>query len=202
MGDDWAFVSEDGSVLGYAKPLFVRPHHRELFPELFMRKSKPLAPPRFMAPLKRLATAAHPVISRYPAPARVARRLSPEHMIVAPESALPGVPIARVAALGAAVFVERHVGAALTAEPRSPRWMASRLVGDFLAGLPRGARELQVALAAHGLIAIDDLLSAKAEVLRRALEDVPCYLLCVPEQMAASDSAEAIADQVERLLVH
>ena len=32
MADDWCFLSPDGRLLGYAKPLFLRPHHRAVVP--------------------------------------------------------------------------------------------------------------------------------------------------------------------------
>ncbi|HEY5990060.1 MAG TPA: hypothetical protein VIV12_27290, partial [Streptosporangiaceae bacterium] len=35
MGDDWAFVSAEGELLGFAKPMFIRPHHRTIYPHLF-----------------------------------------------------------------------------------------------------------------------------------------------------------------------
>jgi glycosyltransferase involved in cell wall biosynthesis len=202
MGDDWTFLSEEGRILGYAKPLFVRPHHRALFPHLFAAKRKPLVPPRLVRPLGRAATAVHPLISRHPRLAGAARRWWPEHMIVAPEDALPGASVATSATLGAAIFVERAACDAPMLERRDPTWMASRLVGDFFAELPRGARDLQAMLAAAGLLAIDELLARKGAILRKALEDVPCFLLQMPERMRAEEAAEAIATRVEQLLGH
>lgn len=200
MGDDWTFLSEEGTILGYAKPLFVRPHHRNLFPQLFAEKRQPLAPARLVRPLGRLATAAHPLISRHPQLAAVARRWWPEHMIVAPEAALPDAEIARTATLAAAVFLERSACQAPELESRDADWMASRLFGDFMAELPRLARELQTALAAAGLLPLDRLLAEKARILRSALADAPCFVLRLPEQMHADEAAEAVARQVEELL--
>ncbi len=200
MGDDWTFISGDGRILGYAKPLFVRPHHRLLFPQLFAAKRQPLVPPALTRPLGKLATAAHPTISRHPALARIARRWWPEHMIVAPDAALPGIAVAHTATLAAAVFVERSADRRLELEPRDPVWMASRLVGGFAAELPRAARDLQALLAATGLVAFDVLISDKARILRRALQGRPCYLLRVPDGMPAQDAAAAIAQQVQGLL--
>lgn len=200
MGDDWTFISGDGRILGYAKPLFVRPHHRPLFPQLFADKRKPLVPPALTRPLGGIATAAHPTISRYPALARIARRWWPEHMIVAPEVALPGITVASTATLAAAVFVERCADGPAALEPRDPVWMASRLVGDFVAELPRPARDLQALLAANGLLAFDALISDKARIIRRALQGRPCYLLRVPDGMPAKDAAVAIAQQLQGLV--
>jgi hypothetical protein len=41
MGDDWGFLSHDGRLLGYAKPMFIKPHHRPIYPHLFAEKRKP-----------------------------------------------------------------------------------------------------------------------------------------------------------------
>jgi GT2 family glycosyltransferase len=200
MGDDWTFISEDGRILGYAKPLFVRPHHRPLFPQLFAEKHKPLAPARAVRPLGRIATAAHPAISRNPTLARIARSWWPEHMIVPPQIALPGIPIARTAPIAATVFVERAADTQLALERRDPGWMATRLIGDFAAELPRGARDLQALLGASGLLAFDALIADKTRILRRALEGRPCFLLRVPERLRAEEAAAAIAERVDGLV--
>ncbi len=197
MGDDWTFIGDDGCLLGYAKPLFVRPHHRALFPQLFAERRKPLAPARLVRPLGRIATAAHPTISRHPTLARIARAWWPEHMIVAPEVALPGVKVARTARLAVAVFIERAAIAEIALVRREPRWMASRLVGNFLAELPRPARDLQTLLADTGLLAFDALIAEKSRILGRALDGKPCFLLRVPERMRAEEAAAAIAERVD-----
>jgi len=98
------------------------------------------------------------------------------------------------------VFVERAACDVPVLEQRDPTWMASRMVGDFFAELPRGARDLQAMLAAAGLLAIDELLARKGEILRKAFEDVPCFLLRMPERMRAEEASEAIAIRVEQLL--
>jgi hypothetical protein len=200
MGDDWNFIADDGRILGYAKPLFVRPHHRGLYPQLFADKRQPLVPPALVAPLGRIATAAHPVISQRPALARVARRWWPEHMIVPPHVALPEVPIETSAVLAAAVFLELSSTREIVLEPRDPAWMASRLLCDFAAELPRAARELQTLLGATGLLRLDEVMAQKARILRRALSGRPCFVLRAPEGMRSEDAAVAIAGHVDALL--
>jgi glucosyl-dolichyl phosphate glucuronosyltransferase len=200
MGDDWTFLSENGQILGYPKPLFVRPHHRELFPQFFAQKRKPLAPPRLVGALGRIATAVHPIISSYPALAGIARRWWPEHVIVPPQVALPYAAIADRAQLSACVFVERTASETMLVEPRDATWMASRLVGDFFAALPRPARQLQAVLAACGLLAIDELMAQKSSALTRALEGTPCFVLRAPERMLAAESSSMIAQQIDALL--
>ena len=88
----------------------------------------------------------------------------------------------------------------MTLESRSTAWMASRLIGDFVAALPRPARELQALLAATGLLEFDALIADKARILRRGLDGRPCLVLRVPRRMGAEDAAVAIAQRVEGLL--
>ena len=44
MGDDWAFLAEDAQLLGYEKPMFIKPHHQAIYPHLFEGARKPLVP--------------------------------------------------------------------------------------------------------------------------------------------------------------
>ena len=53
MGDDWAFLSDDAQLLGYEKPMFIKPHHKAIYPHLFEGARKPLVPVR---PLPRRRT--------------------------------------------------------------------------------------------------------------------------------------------------
>ena len=97
MGDDWSFVSAEGELPGFAKPMFIRPHHRTVYPHLFHRMRKPMVPKRLSRPIGRLTTVVHPFVLRYPRLAAAIRRWSPEHMMVPPHEALRGSPIVRSA---------------------------------------------------------------------------------------------------------
>jgi hypothetical protein len=200
LADDWCFLSAEGDVLGYAKPLFVRAHHRALLPHLFAESRKPLASGTLARPLAGVATAVHPAIAGRPQIARVARRWSPEHMIVPVAEALPGAAIATAAPLSATIFVERRDDARARLEPRDADWMATRLIGSFHAELPRGARDLLTALGAVGLLSLDRFFADKAGVLARALERRPAYLLSVPRALAAEAAADAIASAVDAVI--
>ena len=35
MADDWAFMGAGGMLMGYAKPMFIKPHHRAIYPDMF-----------------------------------------------------------------------------------------------------------------------------------------------------------------------
>ncbi|GLZ28436.1 hypothetical protein Lesp02_06260 [Lentzea sp. NBRC 105346] len=50
MGDDWAFVSSSGELPSRPKPLFLKAHHRALYPQVFRTLRKPLVPGRLTPP--------------------------------------------------------------------------------------------------------------------------------------------------------
>ena len=89
MGDDWAFLSRQGELLGYAKPMFIKPYHRSIYPHLFSNTHKPLVPISLSKQIARMTTRVHPYITRYPQLAQLTRRWSPEHMMVTPQRAFP-----------------------------------------------------------------------------------------------------------------
>lgn len=200
MADDWSFLSVQGDVLGYAKPLFLRAHHRSLLPEVFETRRMPLAGGALAGSLGVVASAVHPVVAAWPRFARLARRWSPEHLILPIETALPGAATATAAPIGAVLFVERAPCDRQQLEPRDDAWMASRLVGSFQAELPRGARDLQTALAAAGLLPLERTFADKAAILRRALAGRPTFLLRVPVELGAEAAADAIAEAVDAVL--
>jgi hypothetical protein len=197
MGDDWAFMAGDGRLLGYAKPMFIKPHHRPIYPHLFARRRKPLVPSALSRPIAELTTLVHPLVTQYPRLAALSRRWSPEHMMVAPEAALPNATISTTAPLAAAIFVERYDGSTVSLQEKDNGWMVSRLIGNFHAELARHSRDLITALAATGLMPAEWFFSEKGAVLARALDDKPAFLLRVPATFSADQASDVI---VERLL--
>jgi hypothetical protein len=197
MGDDWAFMAGDGRLLGYAKPMFIKPHHRPIYPHLFARRRKPLVPSVLSRPVAQLTTLVHPLVTQYPRLAALSRRWSPEHMMVAPQAALPNATISTTAPLAAAVFVERYDGSTVSLEEKDNGWMVSRLIGNFHAELARHSRDIITALAATGLMPVEWFLAEKAAVLARALDGKPAFLLRVPATFSADQASDVI---VERLL--
>jgi hypothetical protein len=201
LGDDWAFLSPDGELLGYEKPMLIKPHHRALYPHLFSeRRRKPLAPSSLTRPLGRLATAVHPTISRYPRIARFARQLSPEHLMVPPRAAFPDGDFATSAPLALAVFVERWDGSRIERREVDPTRMASRLLGNFFAELPATSHVVLRALTATGIVRLEAHLAAKSTVLTQGLGSVPCYLVRVPRDLNADDASDAIVAALLELL--
>ncbi len=92
MGGRLGLPAADGRQLGYAKPMFIRPHHRAIYPHLFEGVRKPLVPKSLAGPVGRITTVVHPYVMRYPL-ADVSRRWSPEHRMVSRAQALPGSEI-------------------------------------------------------------------------------------------------------------
>ncbi|HET7092302.1 MAG TPA: hypothetical protein VFI22_02460 [Thermomicrobiales bacterium] len=200
MGDDWAFAAEDGRLLGYAKPMFIKPHHRPIYPHLFGKRHKPLVPSRLSRPIGRLTTLVHPMITRYPRLARLTRQFSPEHMMVTPQAAFPHAAISTSAPLAIAVFVERHDGPRPVLRERSRSWMTSRMIGNFHAEITKQSQEVITALAATGLTPIERYFGDKAAVLDRALAQTPTFLLQVPQAYSPDQASDVIVEHLHEAL--
>ena len=200
MGDDWAFLSDDGRLLGYAKPMFIKPHHRPIYPHLFEKKRKPLVPSRLSQPVSRLTTLVHPVITQYPQLARAVRKWSPEHMMVTPRQAFPKANISTSAPLAVAIFVERYAGSQASLQEREKSWMVSRMVGNFHAEISQLSQEVITALGATNLVPLEQMFSAKAAVLDQALADKPTYLLQVPKAFSADQASDIIVQHLQKVL--
>ncbi len=202
MGDDWAFLTEEGQLLGYQKPMFIKPHHRPIYPHLFQTKRKPLVPVRLSRPLGRVTTMVHPVITQYPRFARFARRFSPEHMTVRPDQAFPHARMSTEAPLALAMFVERYDGQTVKLHEKDPTWMVSRLIGNFHAEITPHSQQVITALAATGLVPIEQTFGEKAAVLRSALAGKPSLLLQVPQAWSPDRASDAIVSELERVIEH
>ncbi len=200
MGDDWAFVGSDGRLLNYEKPMFIKPHHRPLYPHLFSGSRKPLVPVALSRPVGRLTTLVHPHVAKYPRLADVSRRWSPEHRIVSARKALPGVEVTTAAPLLTSVYVERFHGARTRLLQRDTEWMVQRMMGNFHLELPGFSRDLLAGLAATSQLSLGDLFASKAGVLRSALAGLPTYVLQVPSVYTPDIASDDIVDVLEDLL--
>ncbi len=196
MGDDCAFVSADGELLRFAKPMTIKPYHRTIYPHLFHRMRKPLVPRKLSRPVGRLTTVVHPFVVHYPRLAARIRSWSPEHMIISPQAAFPGSPIVQSAPLSAVVYVERHDGA----EPRlcevDRAVMVARMLGNFHIEMTRHSREVLNYLGATGLIPLQDIFADKATILGKALQNVPTFLLQVPVAYDADRASDMIVNRL------
>jgi hypothetical protein len=202
MGDDWAFLSRQGELLGYAKPMFIKPYHRPIYPHLFSNTHKPLVPMRLSKQIARMTTLVHPYITRYPQLAQLTRRWSPEHMMVSPQHAFPEARFSTAAPLAAALFVERYVTDSdqpVFAE-QSKKWMIARLIGNFNSELPRQSRVVMTALGAAGLVPVEQTFEEKAAVLDQALGDKPLFLLRVPKALTPDQASDVIVEKIEQVL--
>ena len=200
MGDDWAFVTAEGELLGFAKPMFIKPHHRTIYPHLFHGARKPLVPKSLSRPIGRLTTRIHPVAARHPRLAAFIRRWSPEHMTVMPREAFQGSPIARSAPLSAAVYVERHEASRVQLTEIDRAAMAARMLGNFHIEMTTHSREVLNLLGATGQVPLQDIFGDKATILGKALQNVPTFLLQVPVAYDADRASDLIADQVAAVM--
>jgi hypothetical protein len=200
MGDDWGFVSEDGTMLGYAKPMFMKPHHKPIYPHMFQRSHKPLLPKSMTKFLGSISTLFHPMVTKHPRLAAFSRKWSPEHMIVTPAEALPNTEIATSAPLTATVFVERHDGAHSEFTPVTEDWLVSRIVGNFHAELSGPSRDVITALGATGFMPMEQMFESKGRVLAKALIGKPAFLLRVPASWSADRASDDIVSYLFKAL--
>lgn len=196
MGDDWAFLDKSGDLLGFQKPMFIKAHHRTIYPHLFDGRRKPLVPKAVARPVGKMTTVVHPHIVKYPRLAKAARRWSPEHRMVPFRTAFPDAPMATSAPLALAVYVERYDGAVSRMEERSTKWMVDRMLGNFHYEMAAPSQELLAALSATNLLPLERFLSQKREVLTAGLGTVPTFLLRVPVGFSADQASD---DVVRRL---
>ena len=200
MGDDWAFLDDDGNLLGFEKPMFIKPHHRPIYPHLFNGARKPLVPKTLSRPIGRLTTLVHPYVVRYPWLADVSRRWSPEHRIVSPRRALPQAQFAASARLAAAVYLERYDGARTRLLERDSGWMVDRMIGNFHIEMAGFSQRLVTALGAASLAPLPQHFQDKANVLEKALAGTPCYVLRVPTVYDADTASNDIVSVLDDLL--
>jgi hypothetical protein len=199
MGDDWAFLDHSGELLGFQKPMFIKAHHREIYPQLFEGSRKPLIPRSLARPVGRMTTVVHPHIVKYPRAAAAARRWSPEHRQVHFRSAFPDAPVSTSAPLGLVVYVERFAGGASRLEGRSPEWMADRIIGNFHFELAGPSRALLDSLTATGMVPLDRYLGRKREIITSAIRGCPTYLLRIPVTYTADQASDDLVRQLQTL---
>jgi len=200
MGDDWAFMSGEGWQYGFAKPMFIKPHHRPIYPHLFEGKRKPLVPKALSRPVGRVTTIVHPAVVKYPRLADALRRWSPEHRMVTPGRALPDSEIIDSAPLGLAVFIERFDGARTRLEERTRAWMVDRMIGNFHIEMAGFSQHVVAGLGASSVLSARRYFGDKADVLERALDGIPCHVLRVPRVLSADQASDDIVAQLRHLV--
>lgn len=198
MGDDWAFLTRDGRLIGDAKPLSIRPYQRAIYPHLFPEPAGPAIGSKLPRTVTDLAGAMRPILLKHPQLIQFARRLSSHEVVaVTPRQAFPEAPIASSAPLATTVFLERYSGESPVLEVRDAAWMATRLVGAFQAKLPHDSRHVITALGASGLLPLDRFYGRKAATVRAGLGDSPCFSLRVPQWMAPDYAATIVVEHLE-----
>jgi len=200
MGDDWAFLAEDQTLLGYEKPMFIKPHHRTIYPHLFTGARKPMVPPSLSRPVGHITTKVHPYVIRYPKVADFSRRWSPEHRMVSASKALPGTPVTKAAPLFAVVYVERYRGDEIRLREVDEEWMVDRMMGNFHVEMARFSQEMVTGMAAASFIPWRGLVQDKCDVLHKAIGGIPCRLLQLPAEWSADRASDEAVSVLEELL--
>lgn len=196
MGDDWAFLNKEQELLGFAKPMFIKPHHRPIYPHLFEGARKPLVPSRLSEPVSRFTTLVHPLVTQYPKVAAFSRRWSPEHRMVSVSEALPAARIDTRAPLAASIFVERYDGSRTKLEERDRDWMVARLVGNFHIEMTKFSQEVLAALGSTSIVPLEGHFAEKTSVVREAIRGLPAYVMQVPRDW----NADRASDDIVRFL--
>lgn len=204
MGDDWAFLTEGGDLLGFHKPMFIKPYHRSIYPHLFKKTHKPLVPPQLSKQLHRITTLIHPFASKYPRLAQLSRHWSPEHIMVTPQQAFPEARFSVNAPLAACMFVERFQGDSNEAQftEKSEQWMVSKLIGNFNSEMTKHSRLVMTALGAAGLVPIEQSFCEKTDNLRKSISGKPCFYLRVPQALPPDQASDVIIAHFEKVLAH
>lgn len=202
MGDDWAFLSQDGDLMGYAKPMTIKPYHRPIYPHLFNKRHKPLVPVSLSKPIARMTTIVHPYVSKYPQLASISRRWSPEHMMVTPYAAFPQANFSDLAPVAVSLFIERYQTSSSQAvfEEKDTNWMVSRMIGNFNSEMPRQSRVVMTALGAANIVPIEQAFEEKKKVLEKAIKDKPAYLLRVPKALPPDQASDMIVEHIYELI--
>jgi len=202
MGDDWAFVTSEGALLGYAKPMSIKPYHRSLYPHLFKKVHKPLVPTALSKSVHSVTTLIHPYITKYPNLAAFTRRWSPEHIMVTPQMAFPEARFSTSAPIAAALFVERFDTDSTLPffVEKDTQWMTSQLVGNFFSELPRQSRVVMTALGASALSPIDQDFIKKSTVISASLAGKRCFYLRVPRALSPDQASDVIVAHIQKVL--
>ncbi|TDO34235.1 hypothetical protein EV643_12820 [Kribbella sp. VKM Ac-2527] len=201
MGDDWAFLTDDSMLLGYDKPMFIKPHHKSIYPHLFEGARKPLVPVAMSRVVGRFTTAVHPVVIRYPRLADFSRRWSPEHRMVPATRAFPGRQVTAAAPLAQVVYLERYEGARTRLRECDEGWMVDRMMGNFQIELAGFSQRVVTGLAAASVLPWRQFVEEKANVLQKAVDGRPCHLLQVPSVYSPDDASDDIVTFLEELLL-
>jgi hypothetical protein len=131
LSDDYTILSEKGYMLAYPKAFFIYPYHRDLFPHLFKARHKPLMPPALSGALERVRKVVRPVCMAFPRLENIARRITPEHMLVPAHVALPDVDFSSSAPVDIVLFVVRYSGEKTLVEEIDAAEATRQLVGNW-----------------------------------------------------------------------
>jgi hypothetical protein len=200
MGDAWAFLTGDGRLLNFERPIPVGDVDRAAYAHVLPRAGRALVPPRFSSPLERLGAMVQQRLVKHPRLADASRRMSSDHVVVAPRQAFPDVDVTPQAPLLMAAFVEPYEGARTRIMARDHDWMAERVLGASHLRLSSSSADLIDSLAATAHLSLATFFECKARVLTAALADASCFVVQVPSVYTPGIVADEVVRVVEELL--
>ena len=188
-------------LLGYEKPMFIKPHHKAIYPHLFEGARKPLVPVRLSrrrrpghdrrAPLR---DPLPPGGRLRPAGGRPSTGWSP------PRRRSPAASRPRARAAAASVYIERFEGARSRLVEKDPEWMVDRMLGNFHIEMAGFSQQVVTGMAASSVLPWSGWVEDKATVLLKALDGRPCHLLQVPSVYTPDEASDDIVEFLEELL--
>jgi hypothetical protein len=199
MGDDYAIIRDDGTLLAYPKPFFIYPYHKNLFPHLFKNKPKFIIPTWFGKPMAMIRQAVRPLIMSFPRLESICRRLTPEHMKVKARQALPSAEFAEKAPLKLILFIERYSGSKSQLDQIDPILARHRVIGNYYFEGGVLSQDLVLGCGATGLFGLEDWFGKMGDVIDEVFGKFPIYRLRIPP-MDPDSTGKAIASCVKELL--
>jgi hypothetical protein len=130
----------------------------------------------------------------------VVRRWSPEHRMVDASKALPGVPVLRSAPLALVMYVERYGGCSTEVTPVEQSWMVDRMMGNFHVEMAAFSQQLVTAMAAASVLPWRQFVEDKGDVLSKAIDGIPAYLLKVPRHFSPDQASDEVVRILDTLL--
>ena len=200
LGDDWAFVDAEQQLHGFHKPMYIKPHHRQIYPHMFEGARKPLVPSSLSKSFAKLTTTVHPLATKNPTLADKFRRWTPEYKVVTPQEAFPEARFADSAPLRICIFVERADLASAELREVTEDWMVTKIVGNFHAEMSPQSRDVFTALATTAILPIQDVMAEKAEIVAKAIAGLPTFRLQVPTHFPPHQAAPTIVSEMERAM--
>ncbi len=180
LSDDFSFLSQD-LIYSMPKAFVIYPYHRPLFGHLFKSRHKFLIPSGFSNIFGKIQLFARPVIMMFPRLENIARRITPEYMVVPAREALGDFEFSDKADIDTILFIERYSGEKAALENISVEQAKQRLINNWLHEVGKCSQEIIAAMDGTGLINLSEYFSQMGAIIDLACRNRTVKLLKVPK---------------------